>query len=101
MDGSTGCCSSGFARADANSTSGHLVPDADLRHTHGPLEEHFSEIRMSGGHEQTLVGIRNGDIDAGLSWADGQGNCEDGDNSGAFRKAADAGLIDMNELVEI
>lgn len=56
---------------------------------------------MLGGHEQTLVGVRNGGIDAGLYWADGQGNGEAGDNSGAFRKAVDAGLIDMNERVEI
>ena len=34
-------------------------------------------------------------------WADGLGNWEDGYNSGAFRKAADAGLVDMSNLVEI
>ena len=56
---------------------------------------------MSGGHEQTIVGVVNGDFDAGVSWADGVGNWEDGYNSGAFRKAADAGLVDMNDIVEI
>ena len=56
---------------------------------------------MSGGHEQTIVGVANGDFDAGVSWADGLGNWEDGYNSGAFRKAADAGLVDMSNLVEI
>lgn len=119
LDGSTGYYSIGVARADSgiasmddakgkvfafadpNSTSGYLVPGAELRDAYGPLEEYFSEVRMSGGHEQTLVGVQNGDFDAGVSWADGQGNWEDGYNSGAFRKAADAGLIDMNELVEI
>ncbi len=35
------------------------------------------------------------------AWADGIGNWEDGYTSGAFRKAADAGLVDMNNLVEI
>ena len=29
------------------------------------------------------------------------GNWEDGYNSGALRKAVDAGLVDMNDLVEI
>lgn len=119
LDGSTGYYSIGFARADSgitsmedakgkvfafadpNSTSGYLIPGAELRDSYGPLEAYFSEVRMSGGHEQTLVGVQNGDFDAGVSWADGQGNWEDGFNAGAFRKAADSGLIDMNELVEI
>lgn len=119
LDGSTGYYSIGFARidsgitsmedakgrsfafADPNSTSGYLIPGAELSEKFGPLEEYFSAVRMSGGHEQTLVGVQNGDFDAGVVWADGQGNWEDGYNSGAFRKAADSGLIDMNQLVEI
>jgi phosphonate transport system substrate-binding protein len=43
----------------------------------------------------------NGEIDAGVTWADGQGNWEDGYNSGALRKAVDSGLVDMNDIVEI
>jgi phosphonate transport system substrate-binding protein len=119
VDGSTGYYSIGFTRkdtgitsiedakgkvfafADPNSTSGYLVPGAELAGKFGPLEEFFSEVKMSGGHEQTIVGVANGDFDAGVSWADGLGNWEDGYNSGAFRKAADAGLVDMNNLVEI
>ena len=90
-----------FAFADPNSTSGYLVPGAELTAKYGKLEEYFSEVKMSGGHEQTIVGVSNGDFAAGVSWADGVGNWEDGYNSGAFRKAADAGLVDMNNLVEI
>lgn len=119
LDGSTGYYSIGFARkdsgitsmddakgktfafADPNSTSGFLVPGAELRAKYGRLEDYFSEVKMSGGHEQTLIGVANGDFEAGVSWADGLGNWEDGFNSGAFRKAADAGLIDMTNLVEI
>ena len=56
---------------------------------------------MSCGHEQTIVGVANGDFAAGVSWADGLGNWEDGYNSGAFRRAADAGLVEMSDLVEI
>ena len=118
-DGSTGYYSIGFTRkdtgiasmddakgkvfafADPNSTSGYLVPGAELTAKYGKLEDYFSEVKMSGGHEQTIVGVANGDFDAGVSWADGLGNWEDGYNSGAFRKAADAGLVDMNNLVEI
>jgi phosphonate transport system substrate-binding protein len=90
-----------FAFAEPNSTSGYLVPGAELTATYGKLEEYFSEVKMSGGHEQTIVGVANGDFDAGVSWADGVGNWEDGYASGAFRKAADAGLVDMNNIVEI
>ncbi|OYX26171.1 MAG: phosphonate ABC transporter substrate-binding protein [Rhodobacterales bacterium 32-66-7] len=90
-----------FAFADPNSTSGFLVPGAELTAKYGKLEDYFGEVKMSGGHEQTIVGVANGDFDAGVAWADGLGNWEDGYNSGAFRKAADAGLVDMSNLVEI
>ena len=90
-----------FAFGEPNSTSGYLVPGAELMETYGKLEDYFSEVKMSGGHEQTIVGVNNGDFAAGVSWADGVGNWEDGYATGAFRKAADAGLVDMNDLVEI
>ena len=90
-----------FAFAEPNSTSGYLVPAAELMAKYGPLEAYFSEVKMSGGHEQTIVGVNNGDFVAGVSWADGVGNWEDGYATGAFRKVADAGMIDMNNLVEI
>jgi len=119
VDGSTGYYSIGFARkdsgitsmddakgkvfafADPNSTSGYLIPGAELTEKYGKLEDYFKEVKMSGGHEQTIVGVNNGDFEAGVSFADGLGNWEDGYTSGAFRKAADAGLVDMNDLVEI
>jgi phosphonate transport system substrate-binding protein len=119
VDGSTGYYSIGFARkdsgivtiedakgkvfafADPNSTSGYLVPGAELTAAFGPLDQFFSEVKFSGGHEQTIVGVANGDFAAGVSWADGLGNWEDGYNSGAFRRASDAGLVDMNDIVQI
>ncbi len=119
VDGSTGYYSIGFARADSgitsmddaagksfafadpNSTSGYLVPAAELAATYGTLEEYFASVVFSGGHEQTIVGVANGDFEAGVSWADGLGNWEDGYNSGAFRRASDAGLVNMSDLVEI
>ena len=123
IDGSIGYHSIGFARADSgitslddmegkvfgfgdpNSTSGYLIPSIEIpRHKDGiTMEsgEYFGEVTFTGGHEQTIVAVNNGDIDAGVTWADGQGNWEDGYNSGALRKAVDAGLVDMNNLVEI
>ncbi len=120
LDGSYTYHSIGFARADSdiaslgdakgtqfgfgdpNSTSGYLIPSVEIPNEIGAgMEEFFGEVIFTGGHEQTIVAVNNGDIDAGVTWADGQGNWEDGYNSGALRRAVDAGLVDMNDLVEI
>lgn len=123
VDGSIGYHSIGFARKDAaiaslddmqgkvfgfgdpNSTSGYLIPSIEIpQYKEGITMEsgdYFGEVKFTGGHEQTIVAVNNGDIDGGVTWADGQGNWEDGYNSGALRKAVDAGLVDMNDLVQI
>ena len=91
-----------FGFGDPNSTSGYLIPSVEIPSEIGAkMDEYFGEVRFTGGHEQTIVAVANGDIAAGVTWADGQGNWEDGYNSGALRKAADAGLVDMNDLVQI
>ncbi|MBD3665732.1 phosphonate ABC transporter substrate-binding protein [Sulfitobacter aestuariivivens] len=122
LDGSIGYHSIGFARVDSgltslddvqgktfgfgdpNSTSGYLVPSIEIPEITGATMDsgdYFGEVRFTGGHEQTILAVKNGDIDAGVTWADGQGNWEDGYNFGALRKAVDAGLVDMNDLTEI
>jgi phosphonate transport system substrate-binding protein len=93
-----------FGFGDPNSTSGYLIPSVEIpAETGGTMEsgDYFGEVVFTGGHEQTIVAVANGDIDAGVTWADGQGEWEDGYNSGALRKAVDAGLVDMNDLVQI
>ncbi len=122
LDGSIGYHSIGFARADSgitsledmqekvfgfgdpNSTSGYLIPSIEIpEEINATMEsgDYFGEVKFTGGHEQTIVAVFNGDIDGGVTWADAQGNWEDGYNSGALRKAVDAGLVDMNEMVQI
>lgn len=123
VDGSVGYHSIGFARVDSgvtslddmagkvfgfgdpNSTSGYLIPSIEIPQYKDGITmesgEYFGEVRFTGGHEQTIVAVSNGDIDGGVTWADGQGNWEDGYNSGALRKAVDAGLVDMNDMVQI
>ncbi len=121
-DGSYGYYSVGFARADSgiesiedlqgrefgfgdpNSTSGYLIPSIEIPTEYGVTMEpgdYFGDVVFTGGHEQTIVAVANGDIDAGVTWADGLGEWSEGYNSGALRKASDAGLVDMNEMVEI
>tara|TARA_R110002020_G_scaffold22367_2_gene75276 strand:+ start:558 stop:1460 length:903 start_codon:yes stop_codon:yes gene_type:complete len=93
-----------FGFGDPNSTSGYLIPSVEIPQETGASMEsgdYFGEVRFTGGHEQTIVAVANGDVDAGVTWADGQGDWADGYNSGALRKAVDAGIVDMNDLVEI
>ena len=122
LDGSIGYHSIGFARVDSeiasledmqgkvfgfgdpNSTSGYLIPSIEIPQATGATMDsgdYFGEVTFTGGHEQTIVAVFNGDIDGGVTWADAQGNWEDGYNSGALRRAVDAGLVDMNELQQI
>ena len=92
-----------FAFGDPNSTSGYLIPSIAIPEQGYSMEAgaYFGDIKFSGGHEQTIVGVFNGDFDGGVTWADGLGEWVDGYNSGALRKATDAGLVDMTELVQI
>ncbi|MFC4667191.1 phosphonate ABC transporter substrate-binding protein [Seohaeicola nanhaiensis] len=93
-----------FGFGDPNSTSGYLIPSIEIPQITGASMEpgkYFGEVVFTGGHEQTIVAVAHGDIDAGVTWADGLGNWEDGYNSGALRKAVDAGLVNMNDMVEI
>ncbi|QQA43847.1 phosphonate ABC transporter substrate-binding protein [Pelagovum pacificum] len=123
LDGSFSYHSIGFARADSgitsledmegkvfgfgdpNSTSGYLIPSVEIPQSGESITmepgEYFEDVVFTGGHEQTIVAVNNGDVDGGVTWADGLGNWEDGYNSGALRKASDAGIVDMNDLVEI
>ena len=120
-DGSFGYYSIGFARVDSdiknlddmkgkvfgfgdpNSTSGYLIPAIEIPQSGYSMKsgEYFKEVKFVGGHEQTIVAVFNGDIDGGVTWADGLGNWVDGYNSGALRKATDAGLVDMTQIQEI
>jgi len=121
VDGSYGYYSVGFARVDSgiqslddmkgkkfgfgdpNSTSGFLIPSIEIPKGGYSMEKgkYFGDIVFTGGHEQTIVAVVNKDIDGGVTWADGLGAWEDGFNSGALRKAHDAGLVDMTQIREI
>ncbi|MCE8509398.1 phosphonate ABC transporter substrate-binding protein [Ruegeria pomeroyi] len=93
-----------FGFGDPNSTSGFLIPSIEIPQETGATMtsgDYFGEVKFTGGHEQTIVAVSNGEVDGGVTWADGLGAWEDGFNSGALRKAVDAGLVDMNDLVQI
>ncbi len=93
-----------FGFGDPNSTSGYLIPSIEIPEATGATMDsgdYFGEVKFTGGHEQTIVAVNNGDVDGGVTWADGLGDWEDGYQSGALRRAVDAGLVDMNDMVEI
>ncbi len=93
-----------FGFGDPNSTSGYLIPSIEIPAATGATMEsgdYFGEVKFTGGHEQTIVAVNNGDVDGGVTWADGLGDWEDGFNSGALRRAVDAGLVEMNDMVLI
>ena len=84
LDGSVGYHSIGFARKDSgitslddmegkvfgfgdpNSTSGYLIPSIEIPAAGYTMQsgDHFGEVVFTGGHEQTIVAVQNGDIDA-------------------------------------
>jgi len=84
--------------ADPNSTSGYLIPSVTLPKQGYPIQTFFGESSFSGGHEQNVLAVLNGDVDGGVTWTSGVGNWEDGYTSGNLRKMVDKGLLDMNDL---
>ncbi|MGJ3265130.1 MAG: phosphonate ABC transporter substrate-binding protein [Salinarimonas sp.] len=86
-----------LAYADPNSTSGYLVPRAELE-AQGIDEDYFSLTGFGGGHEQAIVAVLNGQYDAGVTWISGQGSREEGFSRGNLRRMVDNGLLDMNDV---
>lgn len=87
-----------LAYADANSTSGYLVPRAELRAAGINDEEFFGRTGFGGGHEQAVIAVLNGQYDAGVTWSSMLGEFEEGYSRGNLRRMVDNGLLDMNDL---
>lgn len=87
-----------LAWADPNSTSGYLVPLAELTGMGIDTETYFSETGFGGGHEQAVVAVLNGQYDAGVTWTSGVGNIEEGYSRGNLRSMVDKDMLDMSEI---
>lgn len=87
-----------LAFADPNSTSGYLVPNAELRGMGIEPEAYFSETGFGGGHEQAVVAVLQGQYDAGVTWTSGVGARDEGFSRGNLRSMVDRGMLDMNEI---
>ena len=87
-----------LAYADPNSTSGFLVPRAELAAAGINDAEFFSRTGFGGGHEQAVIAVLNGQFDGGVTWASGQGDPAQGYTRGNLRRMIDNGLLDMSDL---
>lgn len=87
-----------LAFADPNSTSGYLVPKAELEMQGIEIDKYFSTTGFGGGHEQAVVAVLNGQYDGGVTWTSGQGEAKQGYTRGALRSMVDKNLLDMDDL---
>ncbi len=79
------------ARNDPHSTSGYLIPTVAWAKEHGAIDKYFTSP-LSGGHQQTVVGVLNGTFDGGFTWT------TLGDGFGALRKMIDKGLLNRDDI---
>ena len=87
--------------ADPNSTSGYLIPSIELVDQLGDLDAFFSETAFQGGHENGVLAVLNGDVDAAVTWVSGVGAWEEGYTSGNLRKMVDKGILNMDDIRQI
>ncbi len=86
-----------LAYADANSTSGYLVPRFELSRQ-GIADDYFSQTGFGGGHEQAVIAVLEGQYDAGVTWVSGVGDPAEGYSRGNLRRMIDNGLLNMSDL---
>jgi phosphonate transport system substrate-binding protein len=87
-----------LAFADPNSTSGYLVPNFQLEEQGYDPASFFGSTGFSGGHEQGVVALLNGQYDAAVTWTSGIGEYDEGYTSGNLRKMVDKGALDMSDV---
>ncbi|WP_187498094.1 phosphonate ABC transporter substrate-binding protein [uncultured Erwinia sp.] len=95
-----------FGMADPDSTSGFLIPNQSFKKDFGGLVDdkyngHFSSVTFSGGHEQDVLGVLNGQFDGAVTWASMIGDYNTGYTSGAFTRMIRAGQPDLMKKIRI
>jgi phosphonate transport system substrate-binding protein len=81
-----------LAWADPNSTSGYLIPLVSLRGAGIEPEKFFGRTLFSGGHEQSVLGVINGQLDSAFTWS------SKGHNAGQIRLMVDRGVLKMDQF---
>jgi phosphonate transport system substrate-binding protein len=81
-----------LAWADPNSTSGYLIPLVSLRSAGIEADRYFGKTLFSGGHEQSVLGVINGQFDSAFTWS------SKGHNAGQIRAMVDRGVLKMDQF---
>jgi len=81
-----------LAWADPNSTSGYLIPLVSLRGAGIEPEKFFGRTLFSGGHEQSVLGVINGQLDSAFTWS------SKGHNAGQIRAMVDRGVLKLDQF---
>lgn len=81
-----------LAWADPNSTSGFLIPMVSLRAAGIEPDKFFGRTLFSGGHEQSVLGVINGQLDSAFTWS------SKGHNAGQIRAMVDRGVLKMDQF---
>ncbi len=79
------------ARGEPHSTSGWLIPTVAWAERGTPIDNYYN-APLSGGHQQTIMGVLNGTFDGGFTWT------TMGDGFGAIRKMMDKGLLNSDDI---
>lgn len=87
-----------LAWADPNSASGYLIPRSEFRAQGIDPDTYFSRTGFAGGHEQEVVAVLNHQYDAGVTWASGLGDVNQGYTRGALRSMVDKKMLNMKDL---
>lgn len=95
-----------FAFADPNSSSGYLVPDNAFKSTLGgnydnSYNNFFKNVTFSGGHEQNIIGVLNGQFDAAVTWTSMEGDRAAGYNVGALNRLVKNGYPDLMDKIRV
>lgn len=87
--------------ADPNSTSGYLIPSIEWPKQGIDPDTYFGKTVFSGGHENNVLAVLNGDVAAGVTWVSGVGDWVEGYSHGNLRKMVDKGILNMDDLHQV
>jgi len=95
-----------FGFADPDSTSGYLIPDYAFKkqfggNTDNKYNNTFSSVTFSGGHEQDILGVLNGQFEGAVTWASMVGDYNSGYTSGAFTRLIRMDHPDLMKQIRI
>ncbi|WP_158784385.1 phosphonate ABC transporter substrate-binding protein [Pantoea sp. BAV 3049] len=95
-----------FGMADPDSTSGFLIPNQAFKKQFGgsiddKYNGFFSSVTFSGGHEQDVLGVLNGQFEGAVTWASMIGDYNTGYTSGAFTRMIRMDHPDLMKQIRI